>query len=212
MHEIPISHISHRTLRSHCCTSLFTFPTHLHQYAETLFSIDPTSFLNNSPVYLYSGTKDTVVNPGVMQKLEQYYTYYGANVKSNFNIASEHAFITNDYGISIPLSFFNTFLGNSCTTLASPYINNCNFDLAGAILQQIYGPLKSPVTSNPNNVTIFFNLKNLFPRPSLSTKHSLSQVIGQALLLASIRLLLLIFQLDANQNVSVLSFLPSINK
>jgi hypothetical protein len=33
--------------------------------------------------------------------------------------------------------------GNSCATKASPYIDDCDFDLAGAILQQLYGSLNA---------------------------------------------------------------------
>ena len=36
--------------------------------------------------------------------------------------------------------------GNTCSTKASPYINDCNFDLAGAMLQHLYGPLMRATT------------------------------------------------------------------
>ena len=48
--------------------------------------------------------------------------------------AAGHALITDDFGAS-------------CPTTASPYINDCDHDQAGAILQHIYGSLNAPVTS-----------------------------------------------------------------
>jgi len=34
--------------------------------------------------------------------------------------------------------------GISCASTASPYINDCHFDAAGQLLQQVYGPVKPP--------------------------------------------------------------------
>jgi hypothetical protein len=55
-----------------------------------------------------------------------------ANIVYKNTLAAEHAMVTDDYG-------------NSCATKGLPYINDCNFDLAGAVLQQLYGSL------NPRN-------------------------------------------------------------
>ena len=95
-------------------------------------TIDPVSNLASSKVYLFSGTLDSTVKPGVMDALNTYYQSFvpSANIVYKKNIAAEHAMITDDYG-------------NTCSTNGTPYINNCNFDLAGAILQQIYGTLNA---------------------------------------------------------------------
>ena len=110
-------------------------------------SIDPVSNLQNSKVYLFSGNKDTTVKPGVMDALDTYYKSFvpTANIVYNKSIASEHAMVTDDYG-------------SACATKASPYINDCNFDLAGAILQHLYGSL-NPRNNNalPNGNYVEFN-------------------------------------------------------
>ena len=95
-------------------------------------SIDPVANLQSSKVYLFSGTIDSTVKQGVMDALKTYYNSFvpAANVVYKNNIAAEHAMITDDYG-------------SSCSTKGSPYINNCNFDLAGAMLSHIYGPLNA---------------------------------------------------------------------
>lgn len=101
-------------------------------------SIDPVANLQNSKVYLFSGTLDSVVKPGVMDALRTYYNSFvpASNVVYKKDIAAEHALVTDDYG-------------NSCATKGTPYINNCNFDLAGAMLQHLYGSLNAR-----NNATL----------------------------------------------------------
>ena len=92
--------------------------------------IDPTTNLSNSRVYLFSGTKDSVVPPATTAALQTYYQSYlpAANIVYKHDIEAEHAIVTDDYGAS-------------CLTMAAPFINNCNFDLAGAMLQHLYGAL-----------------------------------------------------------------------
>jgi poly(3-hydroxybutyrate) depolymerase len=94
--------------------------------------IDPVSNLQSSKVYMFSGTLDDVVKPGVMDALKTYYNSFvpAANVVYKKDIAAQHAMVTDDYG-------------NTCSFKGAPYINDCNFDLAGAMLQQLYGTLNA---------------------------------------------------------------------
>ncbi|KAL9656650.1 hypothetical protein ABK040_002921 [Willaertia magna] len=91
--------------------------------------IDPLENLLKHKIYLYSGSKDTVVVPGVMKKLlEQYTDTFNVpkeNIVTNFDTASEHAMITDDFG-------------NRCDYAGSPYINNCKLDVSNEILRTIY--------------------------------------------------------------------------
>ncbi len=92
--------------------------------------IDPVSNLQNSKIYLFSGSLDSVVKTGGMDALRTYYNSFvpAANVVYKKDLAAEHAMVTDDFG-------------SSCTTKGAPFINNCNFDLAGTMLQHLYGPL-----------------------------------------------------------------------
>lgn len=92
--------------------------------------IDDLSNLARAKVFLYSGTGDTVVKSAVVKVAEQLYQELATsgNVTGEFSIPSEHCMPTVDYG-------------NSCSTLGSPYINNCNYDGAGAALQTLFGTL-----------------------------------------------------------------------
>jgi len=107
-------------------------------YAYLMESIDSPSSLSSSKVWLYSGKKDTVVDPGVMKKVQSYYGNYihSSNIVEVFNISSEHSFVTDNYG-------------NKCDFLGSPYMNNCGFDSAGALLGWLLGGLNPRTTSNP---------------------------------------------------------------
>lgn len=94
--------------------------------------IDPVANLQGSKVYLFSGSIDSTVKPGVMDALKTYYNSFvpAANVVYKNDIAAEHAMVTDDYG-------------SGCSVKGAPYINDCNFDLAGAILQHLYGTLNA---------------------------------------------------------------------
>lgn len=96
--------------------------------------IDPVMNLQSSKVYLFSGSIDSTVKPGVMDALKTYYNSFvpTANVVYKKDLAAEHSMVTEDYG-------------SACSTNGTPFINNCNFDLAGALLTHLYGPL------NPRN-------------------------------------------------------------
>lgn len=76
--------------------------------------IDDVRHLRDSKAYLYSGTGDTVVDPGVVKKLHQYYSKMGVDVSGMYGIPSEHGWPVVDYGVP-------------CETLRSPYILKCNF-------------------------------------------------------------------------------------
>ena len=89
-------------------------------------TIDPTSNLERSKVYLYSGSKDTVVNPGtyisinntsqctigVMEKLFEYYSHFissTSNIVTEFDIPSQHAIV---YYTVYCIDIYYIFIGN----------------------------------------------------------------------------------------------------
>lgn len=89
---------------------------------------DPDINLAADRVYLFSGKDDTVVNPVVVKSLQSYYSNFmtATHITADYNVLAEHCIPTVSYG-------------EDCSTLASPYIGNCNFDGAKAGLQAIYG-------------------------------------------------------------------------
>jgi poly(3-hydroxybutyrate) depolymerase len=91
-------------------------------------TIDPVSNLKDDKIYLFSGTKDSVVNPTVVQSLKEYYAEFvnSNNIVTEFDLAAQHCLPTLNYG-------------EQCNVKMSPYIGKCQYDGAGVALKQLYG-------------------------------------------------------------------------
>lgn len=107
--------------------------TYLDQQSA-LGTIDPETNLRGQPVYLWSGTNDSVVNPKEMADLDTEYRRYGANVRF------DNAFPAN-HGWESPTGEV------ACGTAASPYMIECNagaqpYDSENTWLSLLFGKLK----------------------------------------------------------------------
>jgi poly(3-hydroxybutyrate) depolymerase len=93
--------------------------------------IDAKSNLTNRKIYLWGGTSDTTVGPNVMNQLKSQMTTFGsaANIKYDTTSGAAHTFPTDFAGTG----------DNACSSASSPYISNCSFDGAGAVLKHLYG-------------------------------------------------------------------------
>ena len=103
-------------------------------------SIDNTSNISNSPVYMFSGTMDFTVRTGVMDKLQDYYKNYGADIQYEKTIVASH---------TMPTDLARN--KNACTMLASPFISNCNYDGAGEMFKKII-PNQSETPLQPRDL------------------------------------------------------------
>ena len=106
--------------------SLATLETITQSTYLTTHTIDNPSNLKHSPVWLFSGTSDTEVVQGVMDKLDGYYKHYGSDIRYVNSYAAEHAFPTDLERNENPCDFFGP-----------PYINNCQFDGVGDMFSHI---------------------------------------------------------------------------
>jgi hypothetical protein len=99
-------------------------------------AIDPVSNLAHQRIWMFSGTRDTVVPQAVMNDLQTYYRHYiaGANIQYIKDMPAQHAMPTDSFG-------------NACGIHGLPYINNCGFDAAGEMLKWIYGSNLNPKNS-----------------------------------------------------------------
>lgn len=118
-------------------------------------SVDPTAGLAGHRIWMLSGSGDTVVPPAVMNDLQTYYRHYiaDANISYKKDLPAQHAMPTDSYG-------------NSCSTLGSPYINNCGYDAAGALLQWIYGSLSPKAGGAPGGSFIEFDQAEFLANPT----------------------------------------------
>ena len=105
--------------------------------------IDPTANLAKAPVWLFTGTHDRTVQSEVVTALNGFYALYGANRVLVADKPAGHAMVTAD-------------AGNACSVTQPPYINDCGYDAAGALLGHLLGPL-SPPTSRQDGRVISFN-------------------------------------------------------
>ncbi|XP_053572210.1 uncharacterized protein LOC128662446 [Bombina bombina] len=126
----------------------------LKTYAQTFAStglLDPLSNLSRSKVFIFSGTRDTVLVQGVAKKLEEFYAGFPTGgLKTVYTVAAEHGMPTDNYG-------------GACGTTNNNYINNCNYNGAYEALNHIYGGLQKPSSSaSPTGQLILYDQSEYF--------------------------------------------------
>jgi poly(3-hydroxybutyrate) depolymerase len=126
-------------------------------------AVDDVANLKKARVWLFSGKNDEVVLPPVMDAVHRYYSLFMPSDRIVYrnDIDAGHAMVTEDYG-------------NPCSANASPFVDDCNFDAAKALLEQIYGSLKLPAGS-PGGKYIEFNQKEFLPANN-AYNHSMSDI------------------------------------
>lgn len=92
--------------------------------------IDPVANLAKSRVYLFSGQKDIVIRPPVVDALYAYYRHYlpAESIAYQNTTAASHGWVS-------PLA------PQACDALGKYFLNNCGLDTAQAFLTQFYGTL-----------------------------------------------------------------------
>ena len=111
-------------------------PSYLLEYAFGLSSkgrIDPISNLTAEKVYLFTSSEDETVQSGVVEAAREFYRLAGipdASIDFEESDKAAHAFITEDQGLA-------------CGTAGPPFLNDCDNDQAGEILNWLAGPLEA---------------------------------------------------------------------
>jgi len=93
--------------------------------------IDPIDSVVTDKVYLFSGQQDRTVVPAIVRSAVEFYQRLGVpegNIKFEAELPAGHAFITEDKGLA-------------CGISDKPYVVDCDYDQAGALLKHIYGTL-----------------------------------------------------------------------
>ncbi len=107
--------------------------------------IDPLSGLKHAKVYLYTGADDRTVAKTVVEAARNFYLAAGVpseNVSFVFKNPGGHAFLTADKG-------------DACDKSVSPYIGDCHYDQAEAILHLFYGSLAPKAPARTENFITF---------------------------------------------------------
>src|SRR5262245_36975670 len=106
-------------------------PKLLAERAERLAEhgrIDPIADVKTDKLYLFTGKNDSTVVPAIVQAARTFYEDLGVsagNILYVTDIPAGHAFVTEDRG-------------PECDHTGKPYIVDCDYDQAGALLGQIY--------------------------------------------------------------------------
>ncbi len=107
--------------------------------------IDPLEGLAGDRVLVFSGTADETVTPPVVAQVAEFYRLAGLAEEAILfvdDVPAGHGMVTEDRG-------------NSCGSTGSPFLNDCDFDLAGRILAHIHGPLDPPAAAPDGRVIEF---------------------------------------------------------
>lgn len=107
-------------------------------------TIDPLTALAGDKVYLFTGRADSVVAPDTVERAAEVYRAAGIAEEDlmlqkfleerSADTGAGHSWVTDD-------------CCQRCPANETPYINDCDYDQAGAILQHIYGALRPKATT-----------------------------------------------------------------
>jgi poly(3-hydroxybutyrate) depolymerase len=111
-------------------TQLTTMQNSINSWS-TSGAIDNKANVANQKVYLFIGTSDFTVGQNPVTALKTQYTNNGvaaANLEHVVRSGASHTFPTD----------FDSTGNNGCGSAASPYISNCSYDGAKAVLTKFY--------------------------------------------------------------------------
>ncbi|EPS26473.1 putative PHB depolymerase family esterase [Penicillium oxalicum 114-2] len=123
--------------------------------------IAPISNLKNRKIYLWTGSSDTTVGPNVMNALN--------SQLSNFDTPADVSYVTTSGASHTFPTDFSGSGDNSCSMSSSPYISNCNYDGAGAVLQWMYGPLNAKNTGTLSGSIVSFAQNGAYVAAGMDT-------------------------------------------
>tara|TARA_R110002096_G_scaffold2071_1_gene10791 strand:+ start:2037 stop:3047 length:1011 start_codon:yes stop_codon:yes gene_type:complete len=98
-------------------------------------NISALANLEGARLLLFHGSEDAVVGAAAMDELVNWLAPFTDEEKIQYvtDIPAAHGWPTDSYG-------------NDCGEFAAPFINSCEYDLAGEILSHIYSDLAPPAT------------------------------------------------------------------
>jgi len=146
-------------------------PVELADRAKELASageIDSLADLAGDKIYLYSGNADHTVTRPVVEAAKALYRELGVPEKNIALVEGEggHGFLTEA-------------AGEACALTDKPYVNDCDYDQAKAILQWIYGPLAAPSAASGGRFIIFDQSAYADPGDGLALHRHAPRAFGQ---------------------------------
>jgi hypothetical protein len=105
--------------------------------------IDPTSNLAFGRAWLFTGARDDTVTRDVEEGLYAFYSGYQTRTLIVRDKPAGHAMVTQDAG------------NKDCGVTRAPYINDCDYDAAGELLNHLLGPLAAPAAKESGRLASF---------------------------------------------------------
>jgi poly(3-hydroxybutyrate) depolymerase len=105
--------------------------------------IDPTANIASGRAWLFTGSADETVTREVVEGLYAFYSAYKTATVIVRHKAAGHAMVTAAAG------------SKDCGATRSPFINDCGYDAAGALLQHLLGPLAPPAAKPAGRLASF---------------------------------------------------------
>lgn len=98
-------------------------------------TIDATENLRGARALVFRGTADAIIAGSVVDALREWLSAYvdAADVVTIADVPAVHGWPTSGHGAS-------------CDAFTAPYINDCDYDLAGEILAHLHGELDAPAS------------------------------------------------------------------
>jgi len=113
---------------------LSTMQADINNWSGT--AIDPKANIAGQKIFMFVGNSDTTVGPNPMNALQTQYSNNGvpaANLDYIRRDSTAHVFPTD----------FDATGNNACNSTTSPYVANCGYDGAKAVLTKFYGTLNA---------------------------------------------------------------------
>ena len=128
--------------------------------------IDDTHHIASQKIYVFDGYNDSVVNRTVTDATNRFYLHYlsdqnRGNLFYQTVIGAGHSQVTLSYGLECPEN-------------ADYFIDRCNYDQAGIILQHIYGALQPRNDNQPLGKLLAFDQRE-FTLPASPASYSLAE-------------------------------------
>ena len=107
--------------------------------------IGPLSAVRRHRLYLFAGANDRTVVPNIVKAAMDFYLRIGlpaARIQHVSDVPAGHAFVTEDHGLA-------------CGESGAPFVSDCDYDQAGALLKHIYGDMAPRAAKVSGRVILF---------------------------------------------------------
>src|ERR1700742_1425582 len=105
--------------------------------------------IESRKIFLQVGSADTTVGPNVVDQLN--------TQLSSFDNSANITYVTTSDAVHTFPTDFDASGNSACSDATSPYISNCNYDGAGAVLQWLHGTLNPRNTGTLSGTIVSFD-------------------------------------------------------